>query len=369
MCGARLEFPDRARTCKCKACGVLQSVPFLDNEEKTEVCRNAERLRRDGHFDKAMELLNGLIRLSPTDADLYWAEVLCRYGVAFSGNNLEVQNASAKSFLSDEDYRTALKFADESQRVVMESAAAKIDEIRRKHVQRSLNENESRDVILCCKNSGLCAKITAKLNAGGYDILSDPRDGRFTAALGSAKAAIVAGENAGDFTDELSRRIQSAFISSGRAVIPVYREISPESLPDELQKFQACNMNKLGWESDVLSSLRVIFGEISAEVPPSRSENPMLRRIYICLEDGGFSDADRIADRLIAKEKNNPGICAEAYLAKLLCEYRLSSEEELSKIQEDYTKSENYRKAMRLGSEGFRVRMRGICSGSRLFSV
>lgn len=126
MCGAPLALPDKARTCKCRACGVLQSVPFLDSEEKSEACKNAERLRREGHYDKALELLNGLIGLSPADADLYWAAALCRYTVTFSGDKLTVKNPPAKSLLSDEDFKTALKFADEAQRKVMEARQRKL---------------------------------------------------------------------------------------------------------------------------------------------------------------------------------------------------------------------------------------------------
>lgn len=357
MCGALLELPDMARTCKCKSCGVLQSVPFLDSEEKSEACKNAERLRREGHYDKALELLNDLIRLSPVDADLYWAVVLCRYGVSFSENKLTVENAPAKSLLSDEDYKTALKFADETQRTIMESAAAKIDEIRRKSTANLL-VGDNRDIILCCKRDDLRAGISAKLTAAGYIVYDNSHNENL---LDSAKAILVVWENAEDFQIDYRKKL----MASGKAVIPVYRGLSPENLPAEFQRLQACNMDRLGWENDILSVLAVIFGRAAADLPPSKSTVPMLRRIYIMLNDGDFSGADRISAQLLEKEKNNPQICAEVYLAKLLCEYKISDESELANLREDFTKSENYRRAMQLGAENLRIRLRLLIQNMR----
>lgn len=357
MCGGILELPDRARICRCKACGVIQSVPFLDSAEKETACRNAERLRRDGHYDKAMELLEGLIKLSPTDADLYWAEVLCRYGVEFSSGRPEVRRALAKSMLSDEDYKTALKFAADEQRGLMERAAAEIDALRRRTSEKALSVNaDGCGIILVGGNGALGSRLGSILTAAGYRVSRADGESADPAALETAGAMVII---CGCETD-LNNDLIQGFVNSGKPIIPVLDGISGDRLPEELRKFQAADTSKLGWESDVLSGLNMIFKKISPQTPPSRSANPMLRRIYIMLEDNDLSGAERIADRLIEKEKNNPQICAEAYLAKLLCEYGIRSESELSSLRGSFTGSENYRRAMQLGDEGFRLRIRAI---------
>lgn len=363
MCGGILELPDKSRICRCKACGVVQSVPFLDSEEKETACRNAERLRRDGHYDKAMELLAGLIKLSPTDADLYWAEVLCRYGVEFSSGRPEVRRGLAKSLLSDEDYKTALKYADHEQRRLMERAAAEIDSLRRRTSENALSVNSVNggcDIILVGGNGSLGSRLESKLTAAGYrvsniDSVSNV-DNISVNALDKAGAMIII---CGIETD-LNNDLIQGFVNSGRPIIPVLDGISGDKLPAELRKFQAADMSKLGWESDVLNGVAPIFQKAIPQTPPSRSANPMLRRIYIMLEDNDLSGAKRIADQLIEKEKNNPQICAEAYLAKLLCEYGIRSESELSSLNGRFTGSENYRRAMQLGDEGFRLRIRSL---------
>lgn len=355
MCGGVLELPDRSRICRCKACGVIQSVPFLDSEEKETACRNAERLRRDGYYDKAMELLEGLIKLSPTDADLYWAEVLCRYGVEFSSGKLEVRRALAKSLLSDEDYKTALKFADGEQRRLMERAAAEIDALRRKRSESAFSSGDC-DVVLVCKDGALGSRSESKLTAAGYSVFRVDRADAGLKALEQAKAMIIICGRDTYIDNDLIRGI----INSGKIIIPVLDGISVEQLPAELRKFQAADTSRLGWENDVLNGAAAIFNRGSAPNAPSRSAEPMLRRIYIMLEDNDWSGAERIADQLIEKKRNDPQICAEAYLAKLLCEYRLCSESELSRLQGSFIGSENYRRAMQLGDEGFRLRIRAV---------
>ena len=355
MCGALLELPDERRVSRCKACGVLQSVPFIDTREKQTACENAERLRREGNYDKALALLESLIKISPNDADLYWAAVLCRYGVDFSGGDLRVQNVSAaKSLLSDEDFKSALKFADGEQRRLMESAAAKIDETRRKAAE---SENISlADVILICKNESVGAKIKRKLS-GKYGVFY-LRDENVSSA-NSARALIIYGDCKADFENETA----CAFAASERTVIPVLDGVEAEELPEVLRKFQAADARKLGWESDILSGLDALFGKYTSSSRP-KSVEPMLRRIYILLEDGDFSGAERVADRLLEKEKNDVDVRAETYLAKLLCEFKVASENELSALSEDFTNSENYRFAMRFGSDGFRFRIRALTGGN-----
>ncbi|MDE6727002.1 MAG: hypothetical protein K2J80_03560, partial [Oscillospiraceae bacterium] len=282
MCGARLEIPNKTRTCKCNACGVSQSVPMLDSDDKQTACRNAERLRREGHYDKALELLSDLIRLSPADADLYWAAALCRYGVEFSisGNSLSVTRRLAKSFLTDEDYISALRFAGKDQRRLMESAAAKIDEVRR----RSAGTLGGHDVVLVCEDPAVRARIKAKLT-GRYNVLCGLNGD--VSAVDTVKVLIVSGGCKADFEGD----IIEAFANSGRMIIPVADGFPAEELPEKLRKYQAADTQKLGWENDIVNGLDMLFGKNTAQTPPSRSSNPMLRRIYIMLEDGDFSGA------------------------------------------------------------------------------
>ena len=137
FCGAALDI-SLSRVCECKSCGRLQSVPLLDSTDKAELFKRAEQLRSEFRYDKAIQLFEQMIRLSPADADLYWALALCRYGVSFfADGRIELNRTPAHSFLTDSDYRQALRFADSKQREFMEQTARRIDEKRRETAELS----------------------------------------------------------------------------------------------------------------------------------------------------------------------------------------------------------------------------------------
>lgn len=376
MCGGRLTPLDKSTTCKCEFCGIVQSVPLLDDEDKAEMCAAAERLRREYHYDKAIELYEELIRLSPTDADLYWALALCRCGTEFAdrGGVLvpTLNRTTAKSLLSDEDYKTALKYAAEEQRAAMESWAEQIDAARRRIVEIS-NGAEDYDVYLNCRESDengrrttdslIAADIYAKLCAEGLRVffprvcLEDKAGADWEpyifSALTSASVMIVVGTSAESFEDIWVRNAWSRFLTltadSRRRIIPAFRDMEARELPRELSGVQALDMSRLGFEADLAASIGSVLGTRRESKAPASSD-PLLRRARLFIEDRDYSGAEQ----LLAELPDS----AEKYLLMLLSEYNLTSEKELEELKTDFSGSENYRKAMRLGDEGFRLRLR-----------
>lgn len=381
-CGGILELVDGKTLCRCKFCNTIQSVPLLDSAEKAELCARAETLRREYRYDKAIRLYEELIRLSPTDADLYWALTLCRYGVELSSDGSALLNRiQAHSVLSDKDYKLALKFADRETRAVMERQAAQIDRIRREGAQLSESGGEY-DIYLCAReahengrrasDSVIAAKLYSLLTAEGFRVffpeksLEDKSGGEWEpyifAALRSAPVMIIVGTSAESFDDVWVRNAWSRFAElSGKTVIPALRDMPPSELPVELSKLQALDLSKLGAESDLLSAVKTRLGNSAASAAESaENENPLLRRAELFLEDGDFERAAEICAGLLSKEPNN----AHAYLIKLLAEYALPNENALDDMSENFTMSENYRLAMRYGSEPLRIRLKEHSSRS-----
>lgn len=375
-CGGSLELVDGKSLCRCKFCNTIQSVPLLDSAEKAELCARAETLRREYRYDKAIRLYEELIRLSPTDADLYWALTLCRYGVELSPDGSALLNRiQAHSVLSDKDYKLALKFADEEARAFMEQQAAQIDRIRREGAELAESGGEC-DIYLCAReadengrrvmDSVIAAKLYSLLTAEGFRVffaeksLEDKSGGEWEpyifAALRSAPVMIIVGTGAESFDDVWVRNAWSRFTElSGKTMIPALRDMPPSELPEELSKLQALDLSKLGAESDLLSAVKTRLGQPTASAAePSDEENPLLRRAELFLEDGDFERAEEICAQLLSKEPNN----ARAYVIKLLAEYALPNENALDDMTENFTVSENYRLAMRYGSEPLRARLK-----------
>lgn len=366
FCGTPLELSG-STVCECPGCNRLQSVPLIDSAEKRGLLTRAEQLRKEQRYDKAIQLYEKMISLSPTDADLYWALALCRYGVLFfADGGLTLLRTQAHSFLSDSDYQQAVKFAGDKQRGFMESIAALIAEKQREI--SGLAVGIEYDVLLCCGSSPEAAKrstelynrlASEKFNVFCTDITLADRarsecEPYIYAAVNSARVLLIAVTGTDIFNDVTVMNICGRFLSEdlrGRAVIPILYGVLPGDLPPELSRFQAVNAANLGFEQDIIASIAALISGKSHD-KTAQGASPLVRRAYIMLSDREFHEAEEICGRIEAQ------FPAEAALIRLLCEYRLTAEEELGKLPADITASENYRLAMQYGSEAIRLKLK-----------
>lgn len=322
--------------------------------------------------------INFLILMNSTNPDLYIRASL-KTGLKRENTQSMLNRTHPRSLLADEDYKTALKYATSEQRDIMERQAAEIDRIRRGIVEAASGCKEY-DVYLCCKESDengrrtkdsvVTTDLYRKLNGEGFrvfftqitleDTLTSEWEQHIYAALSSAKVMVIVGTGRESFENIWVKNAWVRYIAlingERKAVIPAFRNIDASELPVELSRFQALDMTRLGFESDLISSVR---GIIAAETFFQKSGNsakddPLLRRVYVHLEDCEFNEANSICDQLLKTQ----GESAEIYLAKLLTEYRVTSENALDLLETDFSHSENYRRAMQLGDEGFRINLR-----------
>ena len=87
------------------------------------------------------------------------------------------------------------------------------------------------------------------------------------------------------------------------------------------------------------------------EIIPNRIINkaviPLLQRISLFLEDEEYDRADAYCERVLDMEPMN----AEAYIDKLLVEFRCSSFDQLQSCMSDISASKNYAKVLRFGND------------------
>lgn len=74
---------------------------------------------------------------------------------------------------------------------------------------------------------------------------------------------------------------------------------------------------------------------------------PLLQRVALFLEDSEFERADEYCERILDMEPTN----ADAYLGKLLVEFRCTTQEQLKLCRESIADSKNYAKIMRFGDD------------------
>ena len=394
MCGGVLEINNNESVATCEYCGTQQTLPKLDDDRRANMYDRANHFRRNNEFDKAMGIYEQILNEDNTDAEAYWSLVLCRYGIEYVEDPSShkriptVNRAQFTSIFDDDNYKSALQYADGYQRNIYEEEAKAINEIQKGILAISQKE-EPFDVFICYKetdNSGrrtpdsvLANDLYHQLTQEGFkvffaritleDKLGSAYEPYIFAALNSAKVMVVLGTkpeyfNAVWVKNEWSRYL--ALIKNGakKMLIPAYRDMDPYDLPEEFSHLQAQDMSKLGFMQDLIRGIKKIA---QADVPKTTvvketvitggnaNTAPLLKRAFMFLEDGDWNSANEYCEKVLDIDPEN----ASAYLGKLLSELRVRKQESLKDQAEPFDHNNNYQKAVRFADEKLKSALTG----------
>ncbi len=386
MCGGTIEFEQGDTVGVCDCCGTKQTLPRLDGKQRESLYERANHFRRNNDFDKAAGIYEQILNEDTTDAEAYWSLVLCQYGIDYVEDPATekrvptVNRAQFTSVFDDDNYKSALKYADTLQRSIYEEEAHAINEIQKGILAISQKE-EPFDVFICYKetdengrrtqDSVLASDLYHQLTQEGFkvffsritleDKLGTAYEPYIFAALNSAKVMVVLGTrqeyfNAVWVKNEWSRFLGLVKKSGGKKVlIPAYKDMDPYNLPEEFSHLQAQDMNKLGFMQDLIRGIKKI---VKSDEPKKTEKNtsvgsdnttvsPLLKRAFIFLEDGKWKDADVYCEKVLDQDPEN----AQAYLGKLMAEMQVRRQEDLSECKTSFESSSNYQKVARYGNE------------------
>lgn len=371
----------------CEYCGTRQTLPRLDDDRRINLYDRANHFRRDNEFDKAAGIYEQILNEDSTDAEAYWSLVLCRYGIEYVEDPAShkhiptVNRAQFTSIFDDENYQSAIKYADGAQLHIYEDEAKAINRIQREILAISQKE-EPFDVFICYKeadkngrrtpDSVLANDLYHQLTQEGFkvffaritleDKLGSAYEPYIFAALNSARVMVVLGTkpeyfNAVWVKNEWSRYLALVKASGGKKVlIPAFRDMDPYDLPEEFSHLQAQDMSKLGFMQDLIRGIKKITqvdeskkAAVRKTVVFGGSANtaPLLRRAFMFLEDGDWRSADEYCEKVLDIDPE----CAEAYLGKLMAELHARKKESLKNANHAFDGSNNYKKVMRFGDE------------------
>ena len=399
MCGGTIEFEQGATVGVCDSCGTKQTLPRLDDDKKANLYDRANHFRRNNDFDKAMSIYEQILNEDNTDAEAYWSLVLCRYGIEYVEDPAThkriptVNRAQFTSIYMDEDYKSALQYADGYQKTIYEEEAKAIDEIQKGILEISSKE-EPFDVFICYKetdangrrtqDSVLANDLYHQLTQEGFkvffsritleDKLGTAYEPYIFAALNSSKVMVVLGTkpeyfNAVWVKNEWSRYL--ALIKNGakKMLIPAYKDMDPYDLPEEFSHLQALDMSKLGFMQDLIRGIGKILSksnnmEISTNATQegisanSREDfidkDLLLKKAFLCVEDGKYHDASAMCDSVLNADPE----CATAYLCKLLIDLKICKIESLATANTEFDENLNYIRVMRYGDEELKKKFR-----------
>ena len=386
MCGGVLSVEPGMTVCECEYCGAVQTLPRLDSERKASMYDRADHFRRSNDFDKAMGVYEMILNEDPDDAEAYWSLVLCRYGIEYVEDPKThkriptVNRAQYTSIFLDEDYKAAIEHADDAQRKIYEQEAQAIDTIQKGILEISRKE-EPFDVFICYKETDENGRRTPDsvyaydlykaLTQEGYkvffsrvtleDKLGEAYEPYIFAALNSAKVMIVVGTkpeyfNAVWVKNEWSRFLTLVKNSDGKKIlIPAYKDMNPYDLPEEFSYLQAQDMGKLGYMQDMIRGIEKLIKPAKSKPETIGTEKTtgvastaesLLKRAYLSMEEADWAKADDYCEQIL---DSNPEY-AEAWLAKLLCEQKITDINDLRNLNPSFENSANYQRVLRFGS-------------------
>ena len=394
MCGGTLEINNNETVGVCEYCGTKQTLPKLDDDKKINLYDRANHFRRNNDYDKAMSIYENILNEDKTDAEAYWSLVLCRYGIEYVEDPTThkrvptVNRAQFTSVFMDEDYKSAIEYADPVQKSVYEAEAKAIDEIQKGILEISQKE-EPFDVFICYKetdangrrtqDSVLANDLYHQLTQEGFkvffsritleDKLGTAYEPYIFAALNSAKVMVVIGTkpeyfNAVWVKNEWSRYLALIRNGAKKVLIPAYRDMDPYDLPEEFSHLQAQDMSKLGFMQDLIRGIKKITGageqkSVKKETVVVNNANtntaPLLKRAFMFLEDGDWQSADEYCEKVLDLDPEN----AQAYLGKLMAELGVKQVSMLKHRAKPFDLNNNYRKVYRFADDKLKSELEG----------
>ena len=380
MCGGDIEVNEEKTFGTCEYCGSVMTLPKVSDDQRAARFNRGNHFRRQGEFDKALGVYESIVREDDADAEAHWCCALCRFGIEYveDPNTFEFlptcHRASFDSFLEDVDYLAALENSDGITRRQYQKDAAKIAEVQRGILATSQNE-EPFDVFICYKETDDSTKertrdsldaqdIYYQLTQEGYrvffsritleDKVGTEYEPYIFAALNSAKVMIAIGSkpeyfNAVWVKNEWSRFLAMMRKDRSKLLLPCYKDMDPYDLPEQLGVLQSYDMAKIGFMQDLIRGVRKVIGieNKKKEMVAVKSDNlnimMLIKRAFMLIEDGEWEKADDIFEQVLNLEPEN----AEAYLGKLLAEYKAYSIDYLSKNSQPLSNNTNYKRILR----------------------
>ena len=364
MCGGDLNIVEDSTVCECEYCGTKQTVPKVDDEKKLKLFERANRLRTACEFDKAAGVYESIVADFDEEAEAYWGLILCKFGIEYvddpaTGNKIPTcHRSSFDSLMDDPNFDMVMECADPIARKVYREEAKQIEELRKRIIEVSSQE-EPYDIFISYKelddegqrtlDSVIAQDIYSELTEKGYrvffsrisleDKLGVEYEPYIFAALNSAKVMLVVGTDYDYFNavwvkNEWSRFLMLIASGQKKTLIPVFKGIDAYDMPKEFRKLAAQDMGKVGAMQDLVRGVEKLLGKSGAvEVPKEQpifvqSGGPnvtaLLGRAYLALEDENWEKARELFDQVLNMDFQN----ADAYLGLALSSEKSSNTEQ-----------------------------------------
>ena len=83
ICGGQVQVDRATGVCVCEYCGTKQAIPLFTDDSSKRLYESGNNYLQHCEYDKAENVFNQLLSISPQESEIYWDLVMCKYGVTF----------------------------------------------------------------------------------------------------------------------------------------------------------------------------------------------------------------------------------------------------------------------------------------------
>lgn len=311
ICGGELNIERGQSIVECEYCGVKQTLPRFFDENVKLMYDRANNYLLHNEFDKAESIYSQILYSDKADADAYWSLLLCKYGVTYvkdpkTGKYIPTCNRTYySSIFDDENYKNAIKYANEEKKALFEADAKTIDDIQHSIIEISRKEKPF-DIFISYKETGangdrtkdsiVSQDLYEKLTNEGYkvffsritleDKIGTEYEPYIYAALASSKVMITICSSKENIEavwvkNEWSRFLAFAQKDSTKTILPLYFDMDNTDLPDEFAHLPSYDMKKDGFEQDLLRGIKKLIPLPIMEKERRKKRKKLLKKIGI----------------------------------------------------------------------------------------
>lgn len=289
ICGGELNIERGQSIIECEYCGVKQTLPRFFDENVRLMYDRANNYLLHNEFDKAESIYSQILYTDKEDADAYWSLVLCKYGITYvkdpkTEKYIPTCNRTYySSIFDDENYKKAIKYANEEKKALFEADAKTIDDIQHSIIAISRKEKPF-DIFISYKETGTnggrtkdsiaAQNLYEKLTSEGYkvffsritleDKIGTEYEPYIYAALASSKVMITICSSRENIEavwvkNEWSRFLAFAQKDRTKTILPLYFDMDNTDLPDEFAHLPSYDMKSEGFEQDLIRGIKKLI--------------------------------------------------------------------------------------------------------------
>lgn len=362
---------------KCLYCGALQTLPKEKDDKISNLLNRANDYRLHCDFDRAIFTYEQVLDLKESEPEAHWGLFLSKYGVEYVKDSMTLtykptlHRISAVSVFDDADYQATIKYASPFSVTKYNQDASDIEAVMKELLVISANQ-EPYDVFLSYKeaddttgqrtnDSYLAHDLYNELTGKGYKVFFAPKslgvglyEPKIYSAIISAKVMIVLGTKPEYFDavwvkNEWSRFAELIDNGEQKVIVPVYKDMKAEQLPNRLAKFQAYDMASISFLPTLLSIISK-FKKQKSRVKISRetkTEDVYLERGFIEIGDKHFTQAKTFFENVLNINPHN----AQAYFGELMVEMHITKPEQVLTTQKYLSEYTTFKNAVKFADQ------------------